>query len=225
LGRVLVLDGRTGKVVGKLTTGPGPKAVAVNPNNGRVYVTEETGIGGDSAVAVFDGHSKRQLATIPIGPYETYFENPLGIAVNPRSNTVYVTNPLDGTLYTIDGATNAVARSVAIGDQPTAVAVGPGGAVFVAGSHGVSVLHPSGAITHVAMGSRTRGIAVDPRSSVAYATTDAGNVVAVSHGVTSVVAHGDKPWGIAVGNGGTIVIADARRGSIEAFERRSAIAA
>jgi YVTN family beta-propeller protein len=219
-GRVLVLDGRTGKIVGRLTTGPGPKAVAVNPRNGRVYVTEETGIGGGSAVAVFDGHSRQRLATIPIGPYETFLENPLGLAVNPQANTVYATNPLDGNVYTIDGRNNAVARSVAIGGSPTAITVGPSGAVFVAGAQDVVTIHPSGAVTRVAIGSRTRGVAVDATGHRAYATTDRGTVIAIAGGKATTIASGGKPWGIGLDPAtGTLVVADASEGAVRTFDR------
>jgi DNA-binding beta-propeller fold protein YncE len=224
VGHVKVLDGRTGKVVATITTGPGPKAIAVNPKTGRVYVTEQTGTDGGQAVAVIDGHTRKLLATIPVGPYQKYYDNPLGLAVNARTNTVYASNPLNGFVYTIDGNRNEVVRSVGIGGAPTALAVGSGGAVFVAGANGLAVIAPSGAVSRIATGSRARGVAVDSARHVAYATTDRGDVVAIEHGTSSVVARGAKPWGISVDPAtGTVVVANVAEGGVAAFERGSAI--
>jgi len=221
---VKVLDGRTGKIVATITTGPGPKAIAVNPKTGRVYVTEQTGTDGGQAVAVIDGHTRKLLATIPVGPYQKYYDNPLGLAVNARTNTVYASNPLNGFVYTIDGNRNEVVRSVGIGGAPTALAVGSGGAVFVAGTNGLAVIAPSGAVSRIATGSRVRGVAVDSARRVAYATTDGGDVVAIEHGTASVVARGAKPWGISVDPAtGTVVVANVAEGGVAAFDRGPAI--
>ena len=155
------------------------------------------------------------IATIPIGPYERFLDNPLGLAVDSRTNTIYATNPLDGNVYTIDGRLNAVTRSVAIGGSPSAIAVGPAGAVFVAGARKVAVIHPSGNVTRVPIGGATRGIGVDTVRHVAYVTTVRGDVVAISHGATRVVAHAAEPWGIAVdGATGTLVVASSSEGSV-----------
>jgi DNA-binding beta-propeller fold protein YncE len=224
VGHVKVLDGRTGKVVATIVTGPGPKAIGVNPKTGRVYVTEQTGTDGGQAVAVIDGRTRKLLATIPVGPYQKYYDNPLGLAVDARTNTVYVSNPLDGYVYTIDGGRNDVVRSVGIGGAPTALAVGSGGAVFVANSLGLAVIAPSGAVSRIATGGRTRGVAVDTARHVAYATTDQGNVVALEHGTSTVVAHGSQPWGISVDPAtGTVVVANVTEGGVAAFERGSPI--
>jgi DNA-binding beta-propeller fold protein YncE len=214
-GRIRVLDGRTGRIVHTIVTGPGPKAIAVNPRSGRIYVTEQTGPAGGTAVGVFDGRSWRRLAMIPIGPYERYFENPFGLAVNAATNMVYATNPLDGDVYTIDGSRNEVVRSVGTGGSPTAVTVGSDGAVFVAGARDVVEIAPSGAVTRVPIGARTRGVAVDATSHVAYATTDRGDIVSIQGGASTKVMRGGKPWGIAVDpSTGTVVVANVFAGGI-----------
>jgi YVTN family beta-propeller protein len=52
--------------------------------------------------------------------------DPTGIAVNPVTNTIYVTNFLDASLSIINGATDAVTNTLTtVGDDPYAVVVNP----------------------------------------------------------------------------------------------------
>jgi DNA-binding beta-propeller fold protein YncE len=140
-GVVTVIDGRVAAPVATLAVGPGPQAVAVDPRTNRVYVTEETGVDGDAAVAVIDGATRRILTTVPIGPYARYFDNPHGLAVDPATHVVYASNPVQGVVYAIDGTTGAVLRSITIGDAPAALAVDPdSGAVVVTTARGIVVV-------------------------------------------------------------------------------------
>jgi YVTN family beta-propeller protein len=59
-------------------------------------------------------------ATVPVGT------NPHGVAVDPGSRTVYVTNYDDKTVSVIDGSTRRVTGTVPVGGLPTGVAVDPG---------------------------------------------------------------------------------------------------
>jgi YVTN family beta-propeller protein len=203
-GAVIVIDGRTGKVIHSIDTGPGPKAIAINPKTHRLYVTGQTGTDSDLAVAVINGLSGRLITTVPIGPYGEYYDNPFGIAVNAETNTVYASNPLDGYVYMIDGATNSLVRSVAVGGEPGGIAVNPAtNKVFVTGARFVTVLDggSAGVDNQIAAGGRTRGIAVDGERNQVYATTDGGGFLVVDGrtlDANHVAAHGSKPNGIAI---------------------------
>ena len=48
---------------------------------------------------------------------------PLGVAVNPVTNTVYVTNEGDGTVSVISGSTGTVTGTIPVGTGPRGVAV------------------------------------------------------------------------------------------------------
>ncbi len=70
------------------------------------------------AAAAPAGGALTQVATIPVG------QNPTGVAVDPATNTVYVTcTGPSPDLYAINGATNTVAATIPVGSNPRAVAV------------------------------------------------------------------------------------------------------
>jgi YVTN family beta-propeller protein len=219
-GAVQVIDGRTGRIVRSVATGPGPKAVAVNPKTGVAYVTAATGVDGSLAVMAIE--NGRVVATIPIGPFERYYANPFGLAVDPATNTVYASNPLDGFVYAIDAGSNAVVRSVGVGGEPTALAVNPRtGRVYVTTARQVVTINRAtlGVAGRISVGGRPRGIAVDATNGVVYASTNRGVVVAIANGAAHVVAHAVKPNGVAVSRSGRVAFVDAYRRSIVVFGR------
>src|SRR5438477_363483 len=58
-------------------------------------------------------------ATIPVG------KTPIGVAVDPSTNTVYVANSDSGTISVISGLTNKVTDTIKVGVKPDGVAVSP----------------------------------------------------------------------------------------------------
>jgi YVTN family beta-propeller protein len=85
-----------------------PRAVAVNPATNKIYVADsgsfDRGIAphNPGKVTVFDGATN--TATDIIDPNA---DGPVGIAVNPTTNKIYVANARSGNVTVIDGATNA----------------------------------------------------------------------------------------------------------------------
>src|SRR5258708_30573647 len=63
---------------------------------------------GRSAAHVVNAHV-RVTATIRVGRF------PVGVAVNPRTDTIYVANANSGTVSVISGRTNTVAATVPVG--------------------------------------------------------------------------------------------------------------
>jgi YVTN family beta-propeller protein len=51
---------------------------------------------------------------------------PFGVAVDPGSHTVYVTNAKDNSVSVIDAAARTVIATVPVGNVPEGVAVDPG---------------------------------------------------------------------------------------------------
>ena len=62
----------------------------------------------------------RVTATVPVG------KDPGGVAVDPGTHTVCVTNVAGGTVSVIDASTRTVTATVPVGQNPTGVAVDPG---------------------------------------------------------------------------------------------------
>jgi YVTN family beta-propeller protein len=178
---------------------------------------------------VIDPAARSVIATIPIGPFERYLDNPFGLAVNAATNTVYATNPLDGNVYTIDGDSNAVVRSVGVGGEPSAIAVNnKTGRVYVATARRVVVIdgRTDAVLSRISVGSRPRGIAVDSARNVVYTTTGSGDLVAIApSGHARAVAHGVKPYGVTVSKpGGYVAVADAYRRSVSMTGRGDNVA-
>ncbi|HEX5505612.1 MAG TPA: choice-of-anchor D domain-containing protein [Thermomicrobiales bacterium] len=128
-----VIDGGTNTVVTSVPL-PGTSSfaygVAVNPIMNRVYVTSATtaGPGASGNLIVLDGGSNAIIATVPLTT------DPIGVAVNATTGTVYVTSfnivtttppQVSGSLTVVDGGTNAVTATVPLNGATIGVAVNP----------------------------------------------------------------------------------------------------
>nr|WP_286036431.1 YncE family protein [Mycobacterium tuberculosis] len=81
---VSVIDPNTNTVTGSIPVGTGAYGVAVNPG-GNIYVTNQ----GSNTVSVIDPATNTVTGSpIPVGL------DPTGVAVNPVTGVVYVTNSL-----------------------------------------------------------------------------------------------------------------------------------
>src|ERR1700730_1926357 len=126
----------------------------------------------------------------------------------------YITNNGSNNVSVIDTASNTVTAIVAVGPNPTGVAVHPGGTrVYVANqsSNTVSVIDTSTNTISatVAVGTFPTGVAVNPAGTRVYVTNQAGNTVSVletaTNTVIATVAVGQNPVGVAVNPAGTRV--------------------
>jgi DNA-binding beta-propeller fold protein YncE len=109
---VSVIDGATcnatntsgcGHTPAIVTVGQAPYGVAVDPVNKTVYVTD----GADNAVSMIDARTCRAGNTSGCGqtpPTVTVGNTPTAIAIDRKSNTVYVGNDDDATVSLINGA-------------------------------------------------------------------------------------------------------------------------
>ena len=70
-------------------------------------------------MSVIDAATSTVTATIPVG------SSPAGVAVDPTTDTVYVTNYVGGTVSVIDAATSTVTATIPVGSYPYGVAVDP----------------------------------------------------------------------------------------------------
>jgi len=120
------------QVIATVPVGSNPySAPAVNSMTNKIYVTNACGNdttcaypNSQGTVTVIDGTTNNTLS-VNVG----YF--PIGVAVDPVTNKIYVANECgndsscasDGTVTVIDGASNTVVATVTAGSSPYGLAV------------------------------------------------------------------------------------------------------
>ena len=109
---------------GQSTPPASTMGVAFNPNTNLLYVLKKGDVAANYAgtVSVINQATNAITATIQVGAW------PEGVAVNPLTNTIYVTNYAGPSLSIINGATNVVTATIpntSVGDTPSGVAVNP----------------------------------------------------------------------------------------------------
>ena len=98
-----VIDGATSTVITTVTITPDGEAIAVDPATDTVYAGAS--VGGSPGIAVIDGATNSVTATIPLTSVVS------SLAVDAATDTIYA-GTAGGTLSAIDGATDAVTKSV-----------------------------------------------------------------------------------------------------------------
>ena len=195
------------------TTGNGPGEIAVNERTNTLYVTNQE----DGTVSVVNSATcnvrvrtgcGRPSPTIAVGRF------PNGIAVDERTDTVYVSNLADNTVSVIDGATCNARDHAGCGQIPTTVAVGNGpfrlalndvtGTIYVANGGGdanhvpdntVSVINAATCNANVRsgcaktppvfhVGNGPFGIAVNDRTNTVYVANSGDDTLSVMNGAT-----------------------------------------
>ena len=203
-----------------ITVGTSPLSVAVDSATDMVYVANsDSFITRPGTVSVIDGsesiggkpNTGKVIATVDVG------KDPWGIAVDPKTDMVYVSNRGSNTVSVIDGHIEKVVATVGVGLQPVGVGVVPAtDTIYVAnGGNGkapgsVSVIdgHTNKAVGHVAVGYSPFGIGVNTSSNTVYvgnqggagpSTNYAGTITAIrgTNGIATVNI-GGSPSGIAV---------------------------
>lgn len=123
-GTVTVLDAN-GNVLDTINLPTRPTAVAVNTTTNKIYVaTNECPTCFDPVsnnIIVIDGATNQVVTTIT----DPNAADPSSVAVNPISDTIYVTNGQSNNLTVIDGASDSVSATLSAGLSPSSVAVDP----------------------------------------------------------------------------------------------------
>ncbi len=110
-----VVNGANNQVIGTLGSG---NEIAVNSNNGRVYIFEQAvWLGDPDRLKIYDGVTTSHIRTIDLGT-SIYFQSG-HVAVNPGTGYAYCTYSLDDDLRIISPTTDDVAQTIdytSIGD-------------------------------------------------------------------------------------------------------------
>jgi YVTN family beta-propeller protein len=206
---VTVIDGTTNAITATLSGGSGQ--IAINTVTNRIYILDARGSQNDN-VFVLDGTNNAVVGSLQIGG------NASSVAVNTKTNTVYVTNGL--TLVAIDGSTNKVTGSIPVPSAPiadpahppiagtTAVAVDETtNTVFFANTGGdntVDVVNcDTLAVTAtVAVGNSPDSVAVNPLTHLVYVANELDKTITVidetTNTATATISLTDHPQGIVV---------------------------
>jgi YVTN family beta-propeller protein len=132
---------------------------------------------------------------------------PVGIAVNPNTNKLYVANQYSNTVSVIDTETDKVQATINVGSFPYDIDINPlNNRVYVTnrGSDTVSVIDGSidTKLRDIFVGKSPVGVGVDPTDELIYVTNFADNTVSVidsiSNEIKKTLSVGNRPYDIAV---------------------------
>lgn len=172
----------------------GARVVAVNEATNRIYVAgcDFTTFPAPCGVSVIDGSNNTIVAAIPTGFAE--FGGLQGIAVNPVTNQIYVSDLDASAIDVIDGNTNTITSSISLGgQQPIGVAVDPiTNRVYVAISAPlVAVIDgkTQQVLTRIQVGASNNFVAVNPFKQRAYVTSDSSTLGVIDTKSLKVVAN------------------------------------
>jgi DNA-binding beta-propeller fold protein YncE len=102
--RIIAIDGATNSLIAETISWG---SIAVNPSTNLVYMTCITRVmGSKDRVYVYDGETLEEVAILDLPDTSPFIEK-VGVAVNPKTNMVYVTwSGGEEHLYKIDGNTH-----------------------------------------------------------------------------------------------------------------------
>ena len=148
---LIVLNGSDNSLSRMLTGAIHLWGIALDETAGTLYVTR---IGNGDVVAIDENSN----TFTPIGAGQL----PCAVAVNAKTNTVYVANYGDDSITVIDGAKRVAVATIPVGSHPQAIAVdSQNNLIYVANMHGNSVT--------VIDGSSSKVVATLPAGSHPYA--------------------------------------------------------
>ncbi|HVE92823.1 MAG TPA: YncE family protein [Actinomycetota bacterium] len=157
-------------------TFPGtPFGIEVNEETGRVYVANRS----TKAISVLD-RDLNLLSTVQV-PHDVY-----GLELNQANGRIYTSG--DGLLSVIDGSTNAIIRTAAVGSQVISIAASPSnGMVYLANfdSNTISAFDATNQLVASIPTQKPYGVAVNPVTDRIYtANYFQASVSAFLHDVT-----------------------------------------
>jgi YVTN family beta-propeller protein len=210
---VSIIDGVSRSFVASLPMPTGgsaafPIAAAFDVLNGKAYV----GTFYSNFVSVIDGSDLSVAANIAM-PY-SHASGVRALAIDPTGATskVYAAVFGKGIVTVIDGSTDTILKSIAVGSAPRALAVFASGSrrrVYVANrySDNVSVIDgvTDSVVATVPTGVAPKVIAVDPDTGFVYVTSPTSDNVTVIDDrdeATATIPVGDNPIGVGVDTAG-----------------------
>ncbi|HYL67470.1 MAG TPA: fibronectin type III domain-containing protein [Nitrosopumilaceae archaeon] len=230
---LVVIDGATNSVVSTIPLGGQPWGVAVNTNTNKIYVTNR----GSNSVFVIDGSTNKVTNTISLGNYL-----PMYLAVNPSTNKIYVSAGLQvcnpgpsecatHTVFVINGSSNSVANTIAVGYFPDGIAIIPNtNKIYVANYYDSDVSVIDGrsdtVVGSIPVGQNPEDMAANPSTNKIYVANLGNNNVSIINGTSNTVLKtipvGSFPEGIGVNtNTNKIYVANGNSGTVSVIDGSS----
>ena len=129
-----VYAAKSNTVVATINTGITPTGIAITPDNRYAYVANNNNynLAGQDSVSVL----KLKNNTVKTTIFDSSFNQPYTITVNPAGTRAYVTNSNSTTITMIDTATNTVIGVIDGFDGPSGMAITPNGAYAYVNNYG-----------------------------------------------------------------------------------------
>ena len=156
---VTVVNAASGEVIGSIDVGWRPRDSIFTVDGSRAYVSAEHG----GSVAIVDVANRSVLETIMLPPGSL----PMGLALSPEEDRLYVANGRAGTVSVIDTATAEIVANVRVGARPWGVGLTSDGKFLYTAngpSNDVSVIDTESlnVVSTIRVGETPWGIAVGP---------------------------------------------------------------
>ncbi len=160
-----------------VSVGDFPHVVGVNEVTNRIYVANAGA--GYNNVSVINGDTNIEVTRVPVGQYPVF-----GIAVNPATDRVYVSNRTDDNVSVINGASNVEVTRVPVTAQPQSITTNPStNRVYVAHNLTADVWVIDGLantpVATISTDGSDGGIAANPNTNRIYKGNYAVNTVSV----------------------------------------------
>jgi YVTN family beta-propeller protein len=161
------------------------QALAVNPTTHKLYVANGNSPTGTVSVVDYytdsDNIFNYHITDIRVG------DTPQGVAINPRTNTVYISNTRSNSISVIDGTSDKVVKTIDIDYSPFGMAFNPNtNKLYVANTEGGTVSVIDGisnkVVKTVITGGSPTNIAINPKTNMIYVTNTYLNSVSVIDG-------------------------------------------
>jgi YVTN family beta-propeller protein len=188
---VSVIDSSTDTVVSNITEGIfRPSDIAIDPETNRVYVANWGSIdySVNASVSVIDSSTDTVVSNITDIIEGISFRT--DIAVDPKTNRVYVANASSDSVSVIDPYFVDRVINITVGETPSAIAVDPEtNRVYVAnwGSNTTSVIDSSTdtVVGNIRVGHFPSAIAVDPETNILYVANWGSDTVTMIDALTN----------------------------------------
>ncbi len=175
-----------GKPLASITVGKHPHEIALSPDGGLAYVTDngilwmtDPGEGGNT-VSIIDVRRRVRTGVIDLGKYR----RPHGIDVDPRTGRLVVTVENPDALLLIDPKLKKVLRAYEVkGEAPHMVKLGAGAEwAYVSNTKTATLaaVHlATGQVKLIATGARPQGAALSRDGRLLYLTNSDGNSISI----------------------------------------------